>query len=185
MINPKLLEKFSINLSTNSILEWWSDYSREFYTLDYLKFHLDQINEDYFSDRISEEKRDLLTALFIFENIVTPLHKVEDLENSTLFLEKYCKDPKNENFIKLHKLVSHSIPFGLIDIISISERYKSNIHRGNSEELKKWESGYLREYYNENIIKSRITFYQDLADELPENTEAILEVIDWLKDIKS
>ena len=56
---------------------------------------------------------------------------------------------------------------------------------GSFEELKKWESGYLREYYRDNIIKSRITFYQDLADELPKNTEAILEVIDWLKDIES
>ena len=185
MINPKLLEKFSINLGPNSILEWWSDSSREFYTLDYLKFHLDQINEDYFSDRISEDKRDLLSALFIFENIITPLHKVEDLENSTLFLEKYSKDPKNENFVKLHKLVSRSNPFGLLDIISISQRYKSRMLEGSFEELKKWESGYLREYYRDNIIKSRITFYQDLADELPKNTEAILEVIDWLKDIES
>lgn len=182
MINPKLLEKFSIILSTDSILEWWSDTSREFYTLDYLKFHLDQINEDYFSDRISEEKRDFLTALFVFENIVTPLHKVEDLENSTLFLEKYCKDTKNENFIKLHRLVSHATPFGLLDLISISEKYKSNIHKGNFEELKKWESGYLREHYKEDIIKSRITFYQNLVDELPENTSAILEIIDWLKN---
>ena len=182
MINPKLLEKFSINLNTNSIIEWWSDSCREFYTLDYLKFHLNQINEDYFSDLISEDTRDLLTSFFIFENIITPLHKIENMDSSELFLEKYCADKKNDNFIKLKKLVSHSSPFGLVDIISISERYKSKLWKEDFQELKKWESAYLREHYKEDIIKSRITFYQNLVDELPENTSVILEIIDWLKN---
>ena len=181
MINPKLLQKYSINLTDRSLLEWWYDSSRQFYTLDYLKFHLDQINEDYFSGVISEETKDLLTAFFLFENIITPRHKIEGIENSSLFLEKYCSDNKNDNFIKLHRLVSKSSPFGLLDVISLSEKYKSKIWKGDFTELKKWESAYIREYYSDNIIKSRITVYQELVDELPENTSAILEIIDWLK----
>ena len=181
MINPKLLQKYSINLTDKSLLEWWYDSSRQFYTLDYLNFHLDQINEDYFSGVISEETKDLLTAFFLFENIITPRHKIEGIENSSLFLEKYCIDNKNDNFIKLHRLVSKSNSFGLLDVISLSEKYKSKIWKGDTTELKKWESAYIREYYSDDIIKSRITVYQELADELPENTSAILEIIDWLK----
>lgn len=181
MINPKLLEKFSINLTTKSILEWWSDSSREFYNLDYLKLHLDQVTEDYFCDRISESQRDLVSAFFLFENIITPQHKIEHIDNSSLFLEKYCMDNKNSDFINLHRLVSKSTPFGLLDVISLSEKYKSKIWKGDFDELKKWESAFLREYEGIESTTTRIAFYQDLVDEVPENTQAILEVIDWLQ----
>lgn len=178
----ELLNKWNIKCDIKTILSMWNESHRHYHTLDHLNDIIDQINENKSKFDEMEYEKLLLTAIF-HDCVYDPMSSQNE-EKSANFLLECAIDKKNEDILEIYDAIidtkNHDSDTELAEVFN---QFDMNIVERNFDELLEWENGIYEEFkivgdiYKEN----RLLFLESLLDKYPNNTENLLNLINWVK----
>lgn len=179
----ELLNKWNIKCDIKTILSMWNESHRHYHTLDHLNDLINQINEDKSKfDEVLYEKL-LLTA--IFHDCVYDPMSFSNEEKSADFLLECAIDKNDKDILEIYEsIIDTKEHQSNTELSEIFNQFDMNIVERNFENLLEWESGIYEEFKgigNDEYKTNRLSFLENILDKYPNNTENLLNLINWVK----
>ena len=180
-----LLNKYKIKIDVDLILSMWNESHRHFHNLDHLNDLIEQINLDLKKKDINHKEYEKLMIVAMFHDIIYDPKKQDNEEKSAEFFLNVCQDKSNSDIKDINNAIldtkTHSSSTKLSELFNL---FDMNIVERSYEELLNWENGIYQEYksYGDEFYKKgRLDFLNSLLDKYPNNTNNLLELINYVK----
>jgi len=180
----QLLNKWNIKCDINTLLAMWNESHRHYHNLNHLNDLIDQINENKSKYSEKEYEKLILTALF-HDSIYNPMSN-DNEEKSAQFFESCAQDKSNPHIQEVKQMILDTKTHQ--STTPLSENFNQldmSIVESDFEKLLEWENGIKLEfepfYGNEKYKIGRLKFLESLLDKYPNNTDNLLELIDYVK----
>lgn len=178
----ELLNKWNIKCDVNVLLAMWNESHRHYHNLNHLNDLINQINEN--KSKFSEKDYEKLMLAALFHDCVyDPTSNVNE-EKSAEFFESCAVDKKNKDIEEVKQIIldtkSHQPTTQLSESFS---KFDMSIVERDFNQLLDWETGIREEYksFGEEYKPGRLRFLESLLDKYPNNTENLLQLINWVK----
>jgi predicted metal-dependent HD superfamily phosphohydrolase len=179
----QLLDKWNIKCDINTVLSMWNESHRSYHSLNHLNDLISQINEN--KSKFSEKEYEKLMLSAIFHDIVYDPSSSTNEENSAEFLMECVVDKSNEDILEVRQMILDTKTHNSTTNLSKSfNNYDMNIVERDFDQLLDWEKGISEEfsvYPKEQYKEGRLKFLESLLDKYPNNTENLLQLIDYVK----
>ena len=179
----QLLEKWNIKCDINTVLAMWNEAHRSYHNLNHLNDLISQINEN--KSNFSEKEYEKLMLTAIFHDIVYDPSSSTNEEDSTNFLMECAVDKNNKDILDVQKMILDTKKHESTTNLSESfNNYDMNIVERDFDQLLEWERGISEEfsvYPKVQYKEGRLKFLESLLDKYPNNTENLLQLIDYIK----
>ena len=180
----QLLEKWNIKCDINTVLAMWNEAHRSYHNLNHLNDLISQINEN--KSNFSEKEYEKLILTAIFHDIVYDPSSSTNEEDSANFLMECSVDKNNIDILDVEKMILDTKTHKSTTNLSESfNNYDMNIVERDFDQLLEWEKGISEEfsvYTKEQYKEGRLKFLESLLDKYPNNTENLLQLIDFVKN---
>lgn len=180
----ELLNKWNIKCDVNILLSMWNESHRSWHTLDHLNDLINQINENK-SLYSQKEYEKLLIASLFHDCVYEPMSQDNEKKSADFFVE--CCVDKNSDILEIKQIIldtkTHKSETKLSEAFN---NYDMNIVERDFNQLLQWESGIHAEYKQvgtEKYKEGRLKFLESLLDKYPNNTENLLKLIEYVKNI--
>jgi predicted metal-dependent HD superfamily phosphohydrolase len=161
----------------------WNESHRSYHSLNHLNDLISQINEN--KSKFSEKEYEKLMLSAIFHDIVYDPSSSTNEENSAEFLMECVVDKSNEDILEVRQMILDTKTHNSTTNLSKSfNNYDMNIVERDFDQLLDWEKGISEEfsvYLKEQYKEGRLKFLESLLDKYPNNTENLLQLIDYVK----
>ena len=179
----QLLEKWNIKCDINTVLAMWNEAHRSYHNLNHLNDLISQINEN--KSNFSEKEYEKLMLTAIFHDIVYDPSSSTNEEDSANFLMECAVDKNNKDILDVEKMILDTKTHESTTNLSESfNNYDMNIVERDFDQLLDWEKGISEEfsvYPKVQYKEGRLKFLESLLDKYPNNTENLLQLIDYVK----
>jgi predicted metal-dependent HD superfamily phosphohydrolase len=179
----QLLDKWNIKCDINTVLSMWNESHRSYHSLNHLNDLISQINEN--KSKFSEKEYEKLMLSAIFHDIVYDPSSSTNEENSAEFLMECVVDKSNEDILEVRQMILDTKTHNSTTNLSKSfNNYDMNIVERDFDQLLDWEKGISEEfsvYPKEQYKEGRLKFLESLLDKYPNNTENLLQLIEYVK----
>jgi len=179
----QLLDKWNIKCDINTILLMWNESHRSYHNLNHLNDLISQINEN--KSKFSEKEYEKLMLSAIFHDIVYDPSSSTNEEDSANFLMECVVDKSNEDILEVRQMILDTKTHNSTTNLSESfNNYDMNIVERDFDQLLDWEKGISEEfsvYPKEKYKEGRLNFLESLLDKYPNNTENLLQLIEYVK----
>ncbi len=179
----QLLDKWNIKCDINTVLSMWNESHRSYHSLNHLNDLISQINEN--KSKFSEKEYEKLMLSAIFHDIVYDPSSSTNEENSAEFLMECVVDKSNEDILEVRQMILDTKTHNSTTNLSESfNNYDMNIVERDFDQLLDWEKGISEEfsvYPKEQYKEGRLKFLESLLDKYPNNTENLLQLIEYVK----
>jgi len=180
----QLLEKWNIKCDINTVLSMWNESHRLYHNLNHLNDLISQINEN--KSKFSESEYEKLMLSAIFHDIVYDPSSSTNEEDSANFLMECVVDKSNKDILEVKEMILDTKTHNSTTNLSESfNYYDMNIVEREFDQLLDWENGISEEfsvYPKEQYKEGRLKFLESLLDKYPNNTENLLQLIDYVKN---
>jgi predicted metal-dependent HD superfamily phosphohydrolase len=180
----EVLNKWNIKCDLKVVLSMWNESHRHYHTLDHLNDLISQINEFKNESNLSEKEYEKLLLTALFHDIVYDPMRQDNEEKSAEFFIECCVE-KNSDIQEIKTAIletkTHQSTIGLSTIFN---KFDMDIVDRDIGSLMNWESGIYEEFkgYGKDAYKEgRLKFLESLLDKHIDNTDNLLELIDWVK----
>jgi len=181
-----LLNKYGIKVDLNMLLDMWNESHRSFHNLDHLNDIIDQINEQSSFGLLEEKQKEKLYLTALFHDIIYEPTRSDNEERSADFFMNLCHEKTNPDILEIRDAIldtkEHKSATPLAE--SFNE-FDMNVVERDFEQLLHWERGIHNEYAsfgNDMYKQGRLKFLESLLDKYPNNTDNLLQLIDWVKN---
>lgn len=161
----------------------WNESHRSYHNLNHLDDLISQINEN--KSKFSEKEYEKLMLSAIFHDIVYDPSSSTNEEDSANFLMECVVDKSNEDILEVRQMILDTKTHNSTTNLSESfNNYDMNIVERDFDQLLDWEKGISEEfsvYPKEQYKEGRLKFLESLLDRYPNNTENLLQLIDYVK----
>jgi predicted metal-dependent HD superfamily phosphohydrolase len=144
---------------------------------------ISQINEN--KSKFSEKEYEKLMLAAIFHDIVYDPSSSTNEEDSANFLMECVVDKNNTDILDVEKMILDTKTHNSTTNLSESfNNYDMNIVERDFDQLLEWEKGISEEfsvYPKEQYKEGRLKFLESLLDKYPNNTENILQLIEYVR----
>jgi len=179
----QLLDKWNIKCDINTILSMWNESHRSYHNLNHLNDLISQINEN--KSKFSEKEYEKLMLSAIFHDIVYDPSSSTNEEDSANFLMECVVDKSSEDILEVRQMILDTKTHNSTTNLSESfNNYDMNIVERDFDQLLDWEKGISEEfsvYPKEQYKEGRLNFLESLLDKYPNNTENLLQLIEYVK----
>ncbi len=179
----QLLEKWNIKCDINTVLSMWNESHRSYHNLNHLNDLISQINEN--KSKFSESEYEKLMLSAIFHDIVYDLSSSTNEEDSANFLMECVVDKSNKDILEVKQMILDTKTHNSTTNLSESfNYYDMNIVEREFDQLLDWENGISEEfsvYPKEQYKEGRLKFLESLLDKYTNNTENLLNLIEYVK----
>lgn len=179
----QLLDKWNIKCDINTILSMWNESHRSYHNLNHLNDLISQINEN--KSKFSEKEYEKLMLSAIFHDIVYDPSSSTNEEDSANFLMECVVDKSSEDILEVRQMILDTKTHNSTTNLSESfNNYDMNIVERDFDQLLDWEKGISEEfsvYPKEKYKEGRLNFLESLLDKYPNNTENLLQLIEYVK----
>jgi predicted metal-dependent HD superfamily phosphohydrolase len=179
----QLLKKWNIKCDINTVLSMWNESHRSYHNLNHLNDLISQINEN--KSKFSESEYEKLMLSAIFHDIVYDPSSSTNEEDSANFLMECVVDKSNKDILEVKQMILDTKTHNSTTNLSESfNYYDMNIVEREFDQLLDWEKGISEEfsvYPKEQYKEGRLKFLESLLDKYPNNTENLLQLIDYVK----
>jgi pantetheine-phosphate adenylyltransferase len=179
----QLLEKWNIKCDINTVLSMWNESHRSYHNLNHLNDLISQINEN--KSKFSESEYEKLMLSAIFHDIVYDPSSSTNEEDSANFLMECAVDKSNKDILEVKQMILDTKTHKSTTNLSESfNNYDMNIVEREFDQLLDWEKGISEEfsvYPKEQYKEGRLKFLESLLDKYPNNSENLLQLIDYVK----
>jgi pantetheine-phosphate adenylyltransferase len=179
----QLLDKWNIKCDINTVLSMWNESHRSYHNLNHLNDLISQINEN--KSKFSEKEYEKLMLSAIFHDIVYDPSNSTNEEDSANFLMECVVDKTNTDILDVRQMILDTKTHNSTTNLSESfNNYDMNIVERDFEQLLDWEKGISEEfsvYPKEQYKEGRLKFLESLLDKYPNNTENLLQLIEYVK----
>jgi len=144
---------------------------------------ISQINEN--KSKFSEKEYEKLMLSAIFHDIVYDPSNSTNEEDSANFLMECAVDKSNKDILEVKQMILDTKTHESTTNLSESfNNYDMNIVERDFEQLLDWEKGISEEfsvYPKEQYKEGRLKFLESILDKYPNNTENLLQLIEYVK----
>ena len=179
----ELLEKWSIKCDVNTLLSMWNESHRSYHNLNHLNDLINQINEN--KSKYSENEFDKLMLTALFHDIIYDPSSETNEERSAEFFIECSVNKINSDILEVKQMILDTKSHTSSNMLSEAfNSYDMNIVQRTLEELLEWENGISEEFsiYPVDVYKEdRLKFLESLLDEYTQNTENLLNLIEYVK----
>jgi predicted metal-dependent HD superfamily phosphohydrolase len=179
----QLLDKWNIKCDINTVLSMWNESHRSYHSLNHLNDLISQINEN--KSKFSEKEYEKLILSAIFHDIVYDPSSSTNEEDSANFLMECVVDKSSEDILEVRQMILDTKTHNSTTNLSESfNNYDMNIVERDFDQLLDWEKGISEEfsvYPKEKYKEGRLNFLESLLDKYPNNTENLLQLIEYVK----
>lgn len=179
----QLLEKWNIKCDINTVLSMWNESHRSYHNLNHLNDLISQINEN--KSNFSEKEYEKLMLTAVFHDVVYDPASQTNEEDSARFLMECAVDKNNKDILDVEKMILDTKTHESTTNLSESfNNYDMNIVERDFDQLLDWEKGISEEfsvYPKAQYKEGRLKFLESLLDKYPNNTENMLQLIEYVK----
>ena len=179
----QLLEKWNIKCDINTVLSMWNESHRSYHNLNHLNDLISQINEN--KSNFSEKEYEKLMLAALFHDVVYDPASQTNEEDSAKFLMECAVDKNNKDILDVEKMILDTKTHESTTNLSESfNNYDMNIVERDFDQLLDWEKGISEEfsvYPKAQYKEGRLKFLESLLDKYPNNTENLLQLIEYVK----
>jgi predicted metal-dependent HD superfamily phosphohydrolase len=181
----ELLNKWNIKCDINTLLAMWNESHRHYHNLNHLNDLISQINDD--KSKYSEKEYEKLLITALFHDCVYDPMKTDNEDKSADFFMECCSDKSNPDILEIKQMILDTKNHHSKTMLSKKfNQYDMNIVERDFEELLEWERGIYAEYKSygkETYRVGRLKFLESLLDKYVDNTDNLLKLIKYVKEI--
>ncbi len=179
----ELLDKWNIKIDYKVLLSMWNEPHRHYHSQNHLIDLIEQVNESK-SFLNSQKDYEKLIICSLFHDCIYDTSNSDNEQKSADFFLSCCQE-KNQDIKHIYQMIIDTKEHKSDDTLSkMFNHFDMNIVERDFEQLLEWEMGIREEYKASGDVykTSRLLFLENILDKYPNNTENLLNLIEWVKN---